>query len=56
MLSLTVNHDERGGTASDPVVWDRGSRVKQREIHVRFNVDLAALSGPAGFLMGLGFR
>ena len=49
---VSVNHDGRGGTAPDPVVWDRRGRVKQRKVDVRVTVDLAALPGPPGFLAG----
>ena len=41
-----------GGTAPDPLVWDQGSRQKQRKVDVRVDVDLAALPGPLGFLHG----
>ena len=49
---VSVNHDGRGGTAPDSLVWDRGGLVKRRKIEVRVNVDLAALPGPPGFLHG----
>ena len=48
---VSVNHDGRGG-AAPAVVWDRGSRAKQREVDIRVDVDLAALTGPPGFLAG----
>ena len=47
---VSVNHDGRGGTAPDPLVWDQGSRPKVRKLAIRVNVDLASLLGPRGFL------
>ena len=47
---VSVNHDGRGGTAPDPLVWDQGSRPKARKLAIRVNVDLASLAGPPGFL------
>ena len=47
---VSVNHDGKGGTALDPLVWDQGSRPKVRKPHIRVNVDLASLPGPPGFL------
>ena len=49
---VPVNHDGRGGTAPDPLVWDQGGRRKVRRTDIRVNVDLASLSGPPGFLGG----
>ena len=49
---VSVNHDGRGGSAPDPLVWDQGSRKKQRRIEERGNEDLAMLPGPPGFLNG----
>ena len=49
---VSVNHDGRGGTAPDSLVWDRGGVKKWRKIEVRVNVDFAALPGPAGLLNG----
>ena len=49
---LTVNHDGRGGTAPDPLVWDQGCRLEARKLAIRVNVDLASLPGPPGFLGG----
>ena len=46
---FTVNHDGRGGTAPDPLVWDQGGRPKARKLDVRVNVDLASLPDPPGF-------
>ena len=46
----SVNHDGKGGTAPDPLVWDKGSRPKVRRIEIRVNVDLASLPGSPGFL------
>ena len=47
---VSVNHDGKGGTAPDPLVWDQGSRPKVRKLAIRVNVDLASLPGPTGFL------
>ena len=47
---VSVNHDGKGGTAPDPLVWDQGSRPKVRKLAIRINVDLASLPGPPGFL------
>ena len=49
---VSVNHDGRGGTAPDPLVWDQGSRPEPRKLAIRVNVDLASLPGPPGFLNG----
>ena len=46
---VSVNHDGKGGTAPDPLVWDQGSRPKVRKLDTRVTVDLASLPGPAGF-------
>ena len=53
---VSVNHDGKGGTAPDPLVWDPGSRPKVRSFAIRVTVDLASLPGPPGFLIVLGFR
>ena len=47
---VSVNHDGKGGTAPDPLVWNQGSRPKVRKLAIRVNVDLASLPGPPGFL------
>ena len=47
---VSVNHDGKGGTAPDPLVWDQGSKPKVRKRAFRVNVDLASLPGPPGFL------
>ena len=47
---VSVNHDGKGGTAPDPLVWDQGSKPKVRRHDVRVTVDLASLPGPPGFL------
>ena len=47
---VSVNHDGKGGTAPDPLVWDKGSKPKARKLAIRVNVDLASLPGPPGFL------
>ena len=52
IAGVSVNHDGRGGTALDPLVWDQGSRPKARKLDIRVNVDLASLPGPPGFLGG----
>ena len=49
---VSVNHDGKGGTALDPLVWDQGSKPKVRKLAIRVNVDLASLPGPPGFLNG----
>ena len=46
---VSVNHDGKGGTAPDPLVWDQGSRPKVRKLAIRVSVDLASLLGPPGF-------
>ena len=47
---VSVDHDGKGGTAPDPLVWDQGSRPKVRKLAIRVNVDLASLPGPPSFL------
>ena len=47
---VPVNHDGKGGTAPDPLVWDQGSKSKIRKLAIRVNVDLAFLPGLPGFL------
>ena len=47
---VSVNHDGRGGTAPDPLVWDQGSKPKVRKLAIRVTVDLASMPGPSGFL------
>ena len=37
---ISVNHDGKGGTAPDPLVWDQGSKPKARKLAIRVNVDL----------------
>ena len=32
---VSVNHDGRGGTAPDPLVWDQGSKPKARKVAIR---------------------
>ena len=46
---ISVNHDGKGGTAPDPLVWDQRSKPKVRKLAIRVNVDLASLPGPPGF-------
>ena len=48
---VSVN-DDRGGSATDPLVWDQGSRKKHRKDDTRVNVDVATMLGPLGFLHG----
>ena len=52
VAGVTVNHDGRGGTARDPLVWDQGGGTKARKLAIGVNVDLASLPGPPGFLGG----
>ena len=52
LARVTVNHDGRGGTAPDPLVWDQGGRKKVRRTGLRVNIDLASLPSPPGFLNG----
>ena len=47
---VSVNHDGKGGTAPDPLIWDQGSRPEVRKLAIRVNVDLASLPGPPDFL------
>ena len=47
-----MNHDGKGGSAPDPLVWDHGGRRKVRGTDLRVNIDLASLPGPRGFLNG----
>ena len=47
---VSVNHDGKGGTAPDSLLWDQGSKPKVRKLAIRVNVDLASLPGPPGFL------
>ena len=49
---VAVNHDGRGGTAPDPLVWDQGGRKNVRRTDISVNVDLASLHGPPGVLCG----
>ena len=44
-----VNHDGRGGTAPDPLVWSAGARPKRRRL-VHAVRDRAFLPGPPGIL------
>ena len=46
---VAVNHDWRGGSAPDPLVWDQESKRKQREADIRVHDDVASLPGPPGF-------
>ena len=40
---VSVDHDGKGGTTPDPLVWDQESRPKVRKLAIRVNVDLASL-------------
>ena len=40
---VAVNHDGRGSTAPDPIVWDQGGWRKSPRMDIRINVDLASL-------------
>ena len=53
---VSVNHDGKGGTAPDPLVWDQGSRPKVGKLAIRVNVDLPSLPGPPGFLNSSWFQ
>ena len=53
---VSVNHDGKGGTAPDPLVWDQGSRPKVRKLAIRVHVDFASLPGPPGFLNSSWFQ
>ena len=50
--SVAVNHDGKGGSAPDPLVWDQGGRRKVVRTDIRVDVDLASLPWPHGFLTG----
>ena len=52
VATVTVNHDGRGGTAPDPLVWDQDGPKKARKLGIWVIVDLASLPGPPGFLSG----
>ena len=45
-----VNHDGHGGTAPDPMTWDKGSIIKPRASLLQVIVDHASSPGPLGFL------
>ena len=49
---VTVNHDGRGGTVPDPLVWDQGGWKTTRRTDIQVNGDLASLPGPVAFLNG----
>ena len=49
---VAVNHDGKGGSAPDPLVWDQGGQRETRRTDIRVNIDLASLPGPRGFLSG----
>ena len=53
---VAVNHDGKGCSAPDPLVWDQGGPRKVRKTDIRINVDLASLPGPCGFLHGTWMR
>ena len=56
VAQVSVNHDGKGGTAPDTMVWDQGGRPKVRKLAIRVNVDLASLPGPPGFLNNSGIQ
>ena len=43
---VAVNHDGKGCSAPDPLVWDHGGQRKVRRTDIRVNVDVASLPGP----------
>ena len=47
---VAINHEGRSGSAPVPLVWDQGSKRKQRKTDIVVNVDLASLPGPLCFL------
>ena len=47
---VSVNHDGRGGSAPDPLVWDEGSRRKQRKVDVGVKCRPCYASWPSRFL------
>ena len=47
---VTVNHDGRGGTAPDPLVWDQGGQRNMRQTCIGVTVDLASFPGPTVIL------
>ena len=52
VFGVVVNHEGRGDSAPDPLVWDQGSKRKQRKTDIRVNVDLASLLGHLAFKNG----
>ena len=52
VAGVSVNHDGKGGTAPDLLVWDQGGRRKVRRTDIRINVDRASLPGFPGFSGG----
>ena len=49
---VSVDHEERSGTAPDPLFGIRGVGLSSAKVDIRIDVDLAALLGPLGFLCG----
>ena len=39
---VSVNHDGKGGTAPDPLVWDQGSKLEVRKLAIRVSDDISA--------------
>ena len=54
LSQVSVNHDGRGGTAPDPLVWALGEQGQATfKLFISgFMLDLARLPRPAGFLDG----
>ena len=45
---MVAVHDERGGSARDPLVWDHVTGIKQSRADAWVNVDLALRPRPPG--------
>ena len=52
---VAVEHDGKGCSALDPLVWDRGRTMKVRKTDIRINVVLASLPGPCGRVLEWAF-
>ena len=53
---VSVNHDGKGGTAPDPLVWDKGSKPKFRKLDIGLLRILPHFLALLGFLIVIGFR
>ena len=53
---VSVNHDGKGGTAPDPLVWDQGSKPKVRKLAIGLMLTLHLFLALLVFLITLGFR